>query len=236
MEDGSMPSLDLYKTDNPWEGREPRFYASIVCDGQIFRGREMEFWVSSEEGGMNGTDSEYGPEGWNTSKTRYAIRKFMNESLTNPWLDKCTQPFIYMRLGEIYLNYAEAMFYLGDEATARKYINLIRERARGGKMNVLLDITATGNALLEKIRHERRIELAFEEHRYFDVRRWKIAEQTENEPAVKIQIFRDNNTGKKTYSFDVVQERKFFPQHYLMPIPRSEILKNSLLEQNPFYN
>jgi hypothetical protein len=236
MEDGSMPSPDLYKTDNPWEGREPRFYASIVCDGQIFRGREMEFWVSSKEGGMNGTDSEYGPEGWNTSKTRYAIRKFMNESLANPWLDKCTQPFIYIRLGEVYLNYAEAMFHLGDEATARKYINLIRERARGGKANVLPDITATGNALLEKIHHERRIELAFEEHRYFDVRRWKIAEQTENEPAVKIQILRDDDTGKKTYSFDIVQERKFLLQHYLMPIPRSEILKNSLLEQNPFYN
>lgn len=236
MEDGSMPTADLYKTDNPWAGRDPRFYASIVCDGQIFRGREIEFWISSKPNGVNGRDSEYGTEGWNTSKTRYTIRKFMNESLLNPWLDKCTQPFIYMRLAEVYLNYAEAMYHLGDETTARKYINLIRERARGGKANILPDITATGSALLEKIRHERRIELAFEEHRYFDVRRWKIAEQTENEDAVKIQILRDDDTGKKSYSFDVVQERKFLPQHYLMPIPRSEILKNSLLEQNPNYN
>jgi hypothetical protein len=236
MEDGSMPEPGLYQTDDPWKGREPRFYASIVCDGQIFRGREMEFWVSSKSDGTNGQDSEYGPEGWNTSKTRYAVRKFMNESLTNPWLDKCTQPFIYMRLGEVYLNYAEAMFHLGEEAVARQYINLIRKRARGEKMDVLPDITATGDALLEKIRHERRIELAFEEHRYFDVRRWKIAEQTENKPAIKIQILRDDDTGKKTYTFDVVQERKFLPQHYLMPIPRSEILKNSLLEQNPYYN
>lgn len=236
MEDGSMPTSDLYNTDDPWKGREPRFYASIVCDGQLFRGREMEFWVSSKADGVNGQDSEYGPEGWNTSKTRYALRKFMNESLTNPWLDKCTQPFIYMRLGEVYLNYAEAMFHLGDEETARTYINLIRKRARGGNENVLPDITASGSELLNKIRHERKIELAFEEHRYFDVRRWRIADQTENKPAIKIQILRDDDTGKKTYSFDMVQERKFLPQHYLMPIPRSEMLKNSLLEQNPHYN
>lgn len=235
MEDGTMPTEDLYKTDDPWKGREPRFYASIICDGQTFRGREVEFWVSSKPTGQNGQDSEYGPEGWNTSKTKYGIRKFMNESLTNSWLDKCTQPFIYIRLGEIYLNYAEAMFHLGKEDIARQYINLIRARARGGKENVLPDVTLSGNALLDKIRHERRIELAFEEHRYFDVRRWKIAEETENKPAMKIEIVRDDDTGKKTYSFAVAQERKFFPQHYLMPIPRSEIQKNSLLEQNPNY-
>lgn len=201
----------------------------------MFRGREIEFWTTSDPEGINGVDTEYGPEGWNTSKTRYTIRKFMNESLTNPWVDKCTQPFIFSRLGEIYLNYAEAMFHLGDEATARKYINLIRDRAREGK-EVLPDITASGDELLKKIQHERKIELAFEEHRYYDVRRWKIADQTENKIERRIHIVKDLATGKKTYSFVDVQERRFLPQHYLMPIPRSEIRKNPLLEQNPYYN
>lgn len=235
MEDGSMPTPDLYKTDDPWKGREPRFYHSIVCDGQEFKGREVEFWTTNDPEGVNGVDTEYGPEGWNTSKTRYTIRKFINESQTNPWVDKCTQPFIYSRLGEIYLNYAEAMYHLGDEATARRYVNLIRERAREGK-DVLPDITASGDELLKKIQHERKIELAFEEHRYYDVRRWKIAEQTENKTERRIHIVKDLATGKKTYSFVDVQERKFLPQHYLMPIPRSEIQKNPLLDQNPDYN
>ena len=235
MEDGSMPTPDLYKTDEPWKGREPRFYHSILCDGQEFRGREIEFWTTSDPEGVNGVDTEYGPEGWNTSKTRYTIRKFMNEALTAAWVDKGTQPFIFSRLGEIYLNYAEAMFHLGDEATARKYVNLIRERAREGK-DVLPDITSSGDELLKKIQHERKIELAFEEHRYYDVRRWKIAEQTENKVERRVHIVKDLATGKKTYSFVDVQERKFLPQHYLMPIPRSEIQKNPLLEQNPYYN
>lgn len=235
MEDGSMPTPDLYKTDDPWKNREPRFYHSILCDGQEFRGREIEFWTASDPEGLNGVDTEYGPEGWNTSKTGYTIRKFMNESLTNAWVDKCTQPFIFSRLGEIYLNYAEAMYHIGDEATARKYVNLIRERAREGK-DVLPDITVSGDELLKKIQHERKIELAFEEHRYYDVRRWKIAEQTENKTERRIHIVKDLATGKKSYSFVDVQERKFLPQHYLMPIPRSEIQKNPLLEQNPYYN
>jgi len=107
MEDGSMPSAQQYVDGKPWEGREPRFYASVVCDGQQFRGREIEFYVSSTGNRANsGKDSEFGIDDWNASKTHYTIRKFMDESLRNPWNDKSAQPWIYMRLGEIYLNYA----------------------------------------------------------------------------------------------------------------------------------
>jgi len=237
MEDGSMPSAQQYVDGKPWEGREPRFYASVVCDGQQFRGREIEFYVSSTGNRANsGKDSEFGIDDWNASKTHYTIRKFMDESLRNPWNDKSAQPWIYMRLGEIYLNYAETQYQLGNEETARTYINKIRERARGGKAGILPAITSTGAALLGKIQQERRIELAFEDHRFFDVRRWKIAEQTENKPARKITIVRDDQTKKKSYKIEVLQERKFFPQHYLLPIPRSEIQRNALLKQNPSYD
>lgn len=236
MADGSAPTEQQYIDGKPWLNREPRFYASIVCDGQEFRGREIEFFISSTGNrAQSGKDSELGIDDWNASKTHYTIRKFMNESLRNPWNDKGKQPWIYMRLGEIYLNYAEAMFELGDEATARLYINKIRERARGASTNVLPDITATGTQLFSKIQHERRIELAFEDHRFFDVRRWKIAEITENKPARRISIIRNDQTKVKTYKIDVLQERKFFPQHYLLPIPRDERQRNPLLEQNPDY-
>ncbi|MFU1855825.1 RagB/SusD family nutrient uptake outer membrane protein [Sphingobacterium sp. NGMCC 1.201703] len=237
MEDGSMPTPQQYVDGNPWQNREPRFYASIVCDGQQFRGREIEFYVSSTGSKANsGKDSEFGIDDWNASKTHYTIRKFMDESLRNPWNDKGAQPWIYIRLGEIYLNYAEAQFKLKNEEIARTYLNKIRERARGGKTNVLPAITSSGPELLAKIQQERRIELAFEDHRFFDVRRWKIAQQTENNPARKITIVRDDQTKKKTYKIELIQERKFFPQHYLLPIPRSEIQRNSLLEQNPGYD
>ena len=237
MEDGSIPSAQQYVDGKPWEGREPRFYASVVCDGQQFRGREIEFYVSSTGNRANsGKDSEFGIDDWNASKTHYTIRKFMDESLRNPWNDKSAQPWIYIRLGEIYLNYAETQYQLGNEEAARTYINKIRERARGGKAGILPAITSTGAALLGKIQQERRIELAFEDHRFFDVRRWKIAEQTENKPARKITIVRDDQTKKKSYKIEVLQERKFFPQHYLLPIPRSEIQRNALLKQNPSYD
>ena len=237
MADGSMPTEADYAPGNtPWQNREPRFYASIVCDGQLFRGREIEFWVSSA-GGASGMDSNLGIDSWNASKSGYTMRKFMDESITtinNNTISK--QPWIYIRLAEMYLNYAEAMFELGDEVAAREYINEIRKRARAGDPNVLPDIVATGEALREKIRHERRIELAFEDHRYFDVRRWKIAEETDNKPARRMVIVRDDVTLEKTYTIEVLQERKFFPQHYLMPISRSEIQRAPQIEQNPGYN
>ena len=237
MADGTMPSETEYtKGNTPWLNREPRFYASIVCDGQIFRGREIEFWVSSGSG-ASGIDSNLGIDSWNASKSGYTMRKFMDESLTTVNYNTISkQPWIYIRLAEIYLNYAEAMFELGNESVAREYINEIRKRAREGDPNVLPDIVASGEALREKIQHERRIELVFEDHRYFDVRRWKIADITDNKPAMRLVIVRDDVTLEKTYTIEVLQERQFFPQHYLMPISRTEIQRAPQIEQNPGYN
>ena len=234
MEDGTMPDPSLYSsaTSNPWKGRDPRFYSSIVCDGQMNKGKEAEFWVNSD-GKTGGLDSEYGKNAWNYSKTHYAIRKFTDESLIVP--EKGEQPWIYSRFSEIYLNYAEALYHTGKEVEARKYINDIRKRARNGKPNILPDITASGADLLKKIQHERKIELAFEEHRFYDVRRWKIAEETDNGLFHGINITKQKD-GTKNYKIFEIQNRKFVsPANYLLPIPRSEIQKNDLLEQNPGY-
>lgn len=235
MEDGSMPDASIYTkaTSNPWNGRDPRLYASVVCDGQIFRGREVEFWVNSD-GESGGIDSELGRDAWNYSKTHYTIRKFMDENLVNSWSDKGSQPWIYCRLAEVYLNYAEALYHLGDEKGARKYVNYIRERARGGNENILPDITASGDELLEKIQHERKIELAFEEHRFYDVRRWKIGEKTDTGKFHGINIVK-NPDGTKKYEIFEIQNRVFKPSNYLLPIPNYERRKNNLLEQNPLY-
>lgn len=237
MEDGTLPDPKKYAsaTSDPWLGRDPRFYASIVCDGQPFRNGSVDAWIN-EDGKTGGSDSEFGTDGWNYSKTHYFIRKFMDESLFNSWSDKGSQPWIYCRLSEIYLNYAEAKFHCGDETTAREYVNLVRKRARNGNPNILPDITESGDALLKRIQHERKIELAFEEHRFFDVRRWKIAEETEKGAVHGIQIIMKKD-GTKRYEIYEVQNRNFItPNHYLLPIPSSERRKNDLLEQNPGYS
>lgn len=249
---GKFPDTDWYDgktttTVNPWENRDPRFYASIVCDGQKFRDREIQFWVNvpekeGEKPSKGGLDSEFGRDNWNYSKSHYTIRKFMDETLLNSWSDKGKQPWIYCRLAEIYLNYAEAMYYCGNEEVARTYVNYVRERARNmvgaqeGSINMLPDVTESGEALLKKIQQERKVELAFEEHRFFDVRRWKIAESTQVGQFHGIQIVK-NEDGTKEYSvINLGNERDFdASKHYLVPIPNYERRKNSALEQNPGY-
>lgn len=249
---GKFPDTDWYDgktttTVNPWENRDPRFYASIVCDGQKFRDREIQFWVNApekegEKPSKGGLDSEFGRDNWNYSKSHYTIRKFMDETLLNSWSDKGKQPWIYCRLAEIYLNYAEAMYYCGNEEVARTYVNYVRERARNmvgaqeGSINMLPDVTESGEALLKKIQQERKVELAFEEHRFFDVRRWKIAESTQVGQFHGIQIVK-NEDGTKEYSvINLGNERDFdASKHYLVPIPNYERRKNSALEQNPGY-
>lgn len=236
MEDGTMPNPADYATatSDPWAGRDPRFYASVVCDGQQFRNGTVDFWIN-EDGKSGGSDSEFGRDSWNYSKTHYTIRKFMNESLVNEWSDKGGQPWIYCRLAEVYLNYAEAMFHCGEEGVAREYVNYVRLRARGGRTGIVPDVTESGPALLARIQRERKIELAFEEHRFFDVRRWKIAETTDNGPVHGMKIIRKAN-GEKKYEIVKVQDRLFKKQHYLLPIPQEERDRNNMLEQNPDYS
>src|SRR5690606_17149867 len=129
--------------------------------------------------------------------------------------------------------YAEALNNLGDDGEARRYVNLVRSRP-GVDMP---PITEAGDALKARIMNERRVELAFEGHRWFDMRRWKVAMQYANEPAWGVSVKKDRATGSKTYELiQVDPNRKFEEQHYLSPIPRSEIERSPTLVQNPGYN
>lgn len=214
-----------YDPKYPYQGRDPRFYASILYNGAMYRGRPVEVFIPK------GKDSSQGDIGsWNTSLTGYYLYKFMDENQSLS--ETNTQPWIFFRLAEFYLNYAEAEFYLGNEEECRDAINKVRNR-ESVKMP---PVTESGDQLLEKLRNERRIELAFENHRYFDLRRWRIAEIYENIDAKGIEVVKKDD-GTFNYNPITVLERKFLPQHYLLPIPRSEIIKsNNSLTQNPFYN
>lgn len=224
---GKLPKDDpTYDPQNPYVNRDPRFYASILYDGAPFKGREVETFLP---GGKDSNEGALSPH--NATLTGYYERKFLDESITNPSAANAgSTPWTFCRLAEIYLNYAEAMYNLGNEDVCREYINKIRKRPSVD----MPEVTESGAALLARLQNERRIELAFEEHRYFDVRRWRIAPQVLSEDSERMTIIKDAS-GKKTYKVETFQERNFNDRNYLMPIPQAEIEKNPLLVQNPGY-
>lgn len=216
-----------YNAQDPYLNRDPRFYASVVYNGKVFRDRAYESFLPG------GKDSPEGNEPWNTSKTGYLMRKFMREDITlDSWNDMGTSPWRYFRYAEILLNYAEAQNEaVGPDVSVYAAINKVRNRAG---MPSLVGLSKS--QMRDRIRNERRVELAFEEHRYFDVRRWKIAMQTENQEARGISITKNSN-GTYTYGPRIALTGKMFlEQHYWFPIPLEDITaSNNVLIQNPKY-
>ena len=227
----------LYDPAKPYENRDPRFKATILYNGAAYRERNIETFIPG------GKDSRDGNDNWNTTKTGYYLKKFMNDAypLQNPWGNAGFQPWIYFRYAEILLNFAEASneaygpdaVPAGASFSARQAINMIR--ARTG-VNMPAVIAVGKDDMRTAIRHERQIELAFEEHRFYDVRRWKIAEVTENMPCRGV-IITKNADGSFSFASKIALDgRKFEPKHYWLPIPRAEILASgNKLDQNPLY-
>lgn len=230
---------------NPYANRDPRFYADILYNGAPFpnmgvlgtngqpRPNFAQFW-EDDATGSGGLDSKFSPlSPWNASKTGYTIEKFVDSTVnfnTAP-NNTSTCQWIVFRLAEIYLNYAEAEAELGNLGSALIYLNYIRQRAG----MPLLTMTSQPQ-LLSEIYQERRVELCFEGDRYFDLRRWGIAE-VGSAPALGIIINpTDPSDSHFTYRVDTVQKRVWLPSSYYYPIPRSEIQIDPNIKQNPGYN
>lgn len=219
-----------YDPTHPYDNRDPRFYATILYNGAPYRSSTVQTYTPG------GKDSKDGPSNWNTSKTGYYLKKFMddNNPIDNPWSVAGNQPWIYMRYAEILLDYAEAQNEaVGPDGTVYNAINSIRARA---SVNMPPLPSGLSQAQMRiAIRNERRVELAFEEQRFYDVRRWKIADSTENVPAYGISINKSGNTF--TYNKIIALDgRKFEDKEYWLPIPRAEIqASNNQLEQNLGY-
>ena len=230
MKSGLLPEDDPnYDPQDPYVNRDPRFYDTILYDGAPFKERTIETFTPGGEDSPDGSNSA-----WNATETGYYVRKFIDESYCgcNSGPSGSSSPtWIWFRYGEVLLNYAEVMYHLGDEATAREYINKVRSRSSVD----MPDITASGEALWDKIVQERRIELVFEGHRFFDVRRWKIAEDVLSEPRMKMDIYKNPDTGERTFTVENFQPANFNEWNYLAPIPQDVIDKNSMIEQNPGY-
>lgn len=240
VKDGVASKFDWNNPEekaNPYANRDPRFYATILYDGAKWMTRNVETYFDVDGNGNitgGGKDTKFGNDSWNASPTGYNMKKFMDEGYAlNSW-NFCARNWIHLRMAELYLNKAEALYYTGDEEGAREAFKPVRQRAG------MPAVTATGTDLLEAIKNERRIEFAFEEHRYFDVRRWKEAPKYFGSTvhAITIKKYPD---GKKTYEVDKLRsdvggDRKWDDKMYWLPIPKSEMDKNPNLVQNPGYN
>jgi hypothetical protein len=227
-----------YDANHPYVNRDPRFAATVLYNGASYRGETVDSFIPG------GKDSKDGPSNWNTTKTGYYLKKFMNDAypLQNPWGNAGFQPWIYFRYAEILLNFAEAaneaygpdVTPTGSTLSARTAINQIRLRPSVNMPELAAGLSQS--QMRDAIRYERRVELAFEEHRFYDVRRWKIADVTENKPASGVIITKNAN-GSFAYTPKVALDgRSFATKHYWLPIPRAEIqASNGQLQQNAGY-
>jgi starch-binding outer membrane protein, SusD/RagB family len=218
------PNATDYDPKNPYANRDPRLAYSVNYDGAIFQGRELQFWYGGKDSRDPNVDGW-----WNGSRLGYGIRKSLNEEWTVNSLTGSSQPWIYMRLAEFYLTYAEAQFHLNNPSLAVKYVNLVRARPSVNMPPIL-----EGPNLLDKIKSERKIELAFEGNRWYDARRWLDAQVDFAKNAIGVEVIRNVVTGEKSYRYFLQQQRSFPENHYLWPIPIEEILKSNLV-QNPGY-
>lgn len=213
---------------NPYANRDPRLGFSIVKNNDTWNGRTIQTWVG-------GTDAYTKT---NTSKTGYYLNKFLNPNLNLVNNQSNLRSWIVFRFGEILLNYAEAMneAYGPDNdngwgMTARGAINAVRNRNLVAMPAV---IAANQAEMRDRLKQERRIELAFEDHRYWDLLRWKDAETVLNQPIKGIQVTKNVN-GTFSYSEFTVENRVFIaPKMYYYPIPQTEISKSKgIMTQNP---
>ena len=236
-----------YDPKDPYANRDPRLAYNVICNGTIFRRTDIITGTYPNSG--NETDDNINSISTST-RTGYYLRKLLRDDANPLGSSKLEQQHIYPRIRytELFLAYAEA----ANDAwgpkvdganvgfTAYDVIKAIRERAGLGT-NEIGQPLPEGDAYLEEcassqdkmtnlIRNERRIELCFENKRFWDLRRWQMPL---NETVKGMKIDRDEETGELTYTIIDVEERKYDSSYqYYGPIPKEEVLKWSNLQQN----
>ena len=212
---------------NPYRGRDPRLAFTILSNMTKFNGRPVECWTG-------GRDGKGVPR---AIKTGQYLLKYIDPELNLLEGRTSVHTWVLIRLAEVYLNYIEALNeYQPAHSDIKIYYNKIRQR-EGIKMPELPD-GLDQDAVRQKIRHERRIELAFEDHRLWDARRWMIAADNEkgkgvlNIPLRGLEIL--NRGGVPSYTPIEIEKRNFEPKMYLYPIPQGD-LDIAGWSQNPLW-
>lgn len=214
---------------DPYANRDPRLAASVVTNGSTWNGRIID----QSAGGSDDMAKA------NASKTGYYLKKFLTDNLNLTQGATAQHNWVAFRWGEVLLNYAEAMneaygpdaVPAGFSMSAREALQMVRDRASTN----LPKVTATDTESFRMaVKHERRIELAFEDHRYWDLLRWKDAMDVLNSPVLGVKVSKKDNKWK--YEVAEVATRTFYERNYYLPFLRSEIENsNNTLKQNPQY-
>jgi starch-binding outer membrane protein, SusD/RagB family len=212
---------------NPYANRDPRLAATVFYYGLTWLNRP----VQTNNGGPDKPDNPaVAPV---QTRTGYYLRKFLGNFTTSSAFSSQSHNFPIFRYTEIVLNYAEALNETGQTESAVTQINRLRARAgitAGTNNRYGIKAGITQSEMRALIQNERRIELAFEEHRFWDIRRWKIADQVLNSTLYGISITTNGTT--TTYQPVPVATTTFANRLYHMPIPYDEITKNTKLIQN----
>lgn len=209
----------------PYALLEPRFHASILFNGASWKGRKIESYVGGKDSYV---DYAYQATTSGKTVTGYYLRKYLDESIANISTTYSFQPWIEIRLAEIYLNLAEACAMLGSSynTEANSTIRKIRSRVN------LPYSDQTGENLLKAIKQERKVELAFEGFYYWDLRRWREAHIKLD--GVRFHGLKITKSGDAfTYEYvDCDKEDRRFPERfYNFPIPPAEIANNLNIAQ-----
>lgn len=212
-----------YDPQNPYQNRDSRLDKSLLRNGSAWKGVIVETF----EGGNANK-----PSNGDRTKTGYGLKKFIDERYVSA--DEVYQggdnDWIFMRYAEVLLNYAEARNEAsGPDGSVRDAINQVR--GRSGQP----DLPALGQSeMRQRIINERRVELSFEEHRFYDVRRWKLGSTYFNVPVRRVKIIKNEN-GSLNYSYENVENRSYQEHYNYLPIPQMELERNDKLVQNDNY-
>ncbi len=209
--------------------RDPRLFTTVLVNNANFTIPGVVRSPSVAEIFAGGRDGQPIP---NATKTGYYLRKYVNETLNQSTGQAAVHSWIYFRMAEMYLSYAEALNEFSPGNGDIK-INYDKVRTRSGIAMPPLPAGLSQAEVREKIRNERRVEFAFEDHRAWDVRRWMIAPQTLGAPIRGVNITKTGTTFE--YAPFVVEQRVFEPKMYLYPIPQGEVNIVSGLLQNPMW-
>lgn len=248
MIDGSNKEIDFSSVTGDLntilEKKDPRLHATVLWNGAEWKNKPVQSYrgvidvINGERVTMTDRTKEYkgmpqqGADFCENMATGFTLKKYLDpESSIKTKDSESGTDYIVFRYAEILLNKAEAAFKLGDPDTALDAINEIRRRAG------VFELTSID---MQKIMDERKVELAFEEHRFYDIRRWRIAEEVIAKDLHSAFVYYDFTINDYRYTFYVAGneagKRKFLPQHYYLPIMPDRISNNPNLTENPGYN
>ena len=224
-----------YDPNNPYHNRDPRLNYSIIHDSTlrtIFGANQPSPLLLYTNTSVTPAVASSGDAVFKGTPTGFYIFKMMDPNVINNSLNESSRCLPLIRYAEILLNFAEATNeYEGPTEEVYQAVEAIRRRA--GLRPFELPAGLSKDQMRTAIQNERRIELAFEGHRFFDVRRWMIAEQTDNLQMHGMEVKR--NGSQVSYHLFNVRKHQFNKAMYLWPLPLREIAKSPELLQNPLY-